>query len=160
MGTTAGRKSSRPASKPGTVSGYLVQLPADRRTTISRVRRVILDRLPDGYEEMIGWGAITYAIPLETYPETYNRQPLCIAAIASQKTHCSLYLMAAYGDAKLLKWLQDQFKKSGKKLDMGKSCVRFKTSDDLPLDVIGEFIAKVPPSAYIKRYEESRIPHR
>jgi hypothetical protein len=160
MATTAGRKSSKPAGKPGTVSGYLDQLPADRLDTISRVRRVILDHLPDGYEEMIGWGAITYAIPLRMYPDTYNGQPLCIAAIASQKTHCSLYLMAAYGDAKLLEWLQDQFTKSGKKLNMGKSCVRFKTSDDLPLDVIGEFVAKVPPSAYIKRYEESRIPHR
>jgi hypothetical protein len=160
MGTTAGRKSNRRASPPGTVSDYLERLPADRRATISKVRRVILAHLPDGYEEMIGWGAITYAIPLGTYPNTYNGQPLCIAAIASQKTHCSLYLMAAYGDPTLLEWLQDRFKKSGKKLDMGKSCVRFRTSDDLPLDVIGELIATVQPSAYIKRYEESRIPHR
>jgi hypothetical protein len=120
------------------------------------VRAVVLDNLPQGYEEMIGWGAITYAIPLDAYPETYNGQPLCIAALASQKSYCSLYLMAAYGDPKLLKWLQDEFKKSGKKLDMGKSCVRFKTPEDLPLDAIGEFVAKVPPSAYIKRYEESR----
>jgi hypothetical protein len=139
-----------------TVSEYLKQLPADRRATISKVRAVLLDNLPKGYEEGIGWGAITYAIPLEAYPDTYNRQPLCIAALASQKNHCSLYLMAPYGDPPLLTWLQGQFKKRGKKLDMGKACVRFKTAEDLPLDVIGEVIAKVSPSAYIKRYEASR----
>lgn len=144
------------AHTPRTVSEFLKQLPAERRATISKVRGVVLDNLPKGYEEGIGWGAITYAIPLGTYPDTYNGQPLCIAALASNKHHCSLYLMAPYGDPRLLKWLEAGFKKSGKKLDMGKSCVRFKTPEDLPLDVIGEVIAKVAPSAYIKRYEASR----
>ena len=159
MAATARTRPNKPAGKttgkPTTVSAYLAQLPADRRATISTVRRVVLDNLPKGYREMIGWGAITYAIPLEAYPDTYNGQPLCIAALASQKAYCSLYLMAVYGDPKLLEWLQDQFKKSGKKLDMGKACVRFKTPEDLPLDAVGEFVAKVPPAAYIKRYEAS-----
>jgi hypothetical protein len=139
-----------------TVNAYLKQLPAERRAAISKVRAVVLDNLPKGYEEGIGWGAITYAIPLETFPDTYNGQPLCIAALASNKHYCSLHLMAPYGDPRLMKWLEARFKKSGKKLDMGKACVRFKTPDDLPLDVIGEIIAKVPPPAYIRRYEASR----
>jgi hypothetical protein len=152
----AASKASTKANEVRSVSAYLNQLPADRRAAISKVRAVVLDNLPLGYEEMLGWGAITYAIPLEAYPGTYNSQPLCIAALAAQKNHCSLYLMAPYGDPKLRKWLEARFNESGKKLDMGKSCVRFKTPEDLPLDAIAEVIAKVPPDAYIKRYEASR----
>ena len=139
-----------------TVGQYLEELPADRRSTISAVRKVVLDNLPLGYEEMIEWGAITYAIPLEEYPDTYNGKPLCIAAISSGKNYCSLHLMAVYGHAPTRKWLEDQFTQSGKKLDMGKACVRFKTPDDLPLDAIAKVIAKVPPDKYIKVYEQSR----
>jgi hypothetical protein len=143
-------------NKAKTVGEYLKQLPADRRKTLSAVRDVVLENLPKGYTEEIGWGAITYAIPLEDYPNTYNGQPLCIAALSAGKSYCSIHLMAAYGDTKTRKWLEDAFKKSGKKLDMGKACVRFKTLDDLPLDAIGQIIAKVTPDKYIKTYEEGR----
>jgi uncharacterized protein YdhG (YjbR/CyaY superfamily) len=143
-------------NKAKTVGEYLKQLPADRRTTLSAVRNVVLEHLPKGYKEAIGWGAITYAIPLADYPDTYNGQPLCVAALSAGKNYCSIHLMAAYGDTKTRKWLEDAFKKSGKKLDMGKACVRFKTADDLPLDAIGEIIAKVTPDKFIKTYEAAR----
>jgi uncharacterized protein DUF1801 len=140
-------------NKASTVREYLQQLPPDRRATLKAVRAVVLKNLPKGYEEQIGWGAITYAIPLEKYPDTYNKQPLCYAALASAKNHCSIYLMGAYGDTKTRTWLEGEFKKRGKKLDIGKACLRFKTVDDLPLDVIGEAIAKIPPEKYIQIYE-------
>ena len=143
-------------NKAKTVGEYLKQLPADRRKTLSAVRNVVLENLPKGYKEAIGWGAITYAIPLADYPDTYNGQPLCVAALSAGKNYCSIHLMAAYGDTKTRKWLEDAFKKSGKKLDMGKACVRFKTADDLPLDAIGKIIAKVTPDKYIKTYEAGR----
>ena len=139
-----------------TVKEYLNGLAPDRRTALSAVRNVVLDNLPKGYREGIGWGAITYSIPLEEYPDTYNGQPLCVAALAAGKNHCSIYLMAAYGDSQTRRWLEDAFKKSGKKLNMGKSCVRFQTPDDLPLGAIGEAIAMVPPEKYIATYEAAR----
>ncbi len=148
-------KSSR-AVPATTVKQYLDRLPKDRRETLSAVREVVLRNLPDGYEEGIGFGAITYAVPLKTLPNTYNGEPLCVAALASLKNHCAIYLMAAYGDSKIRKWFETEFKKSGKKLDMGKACVRFKTTDDLPLDLIGSVIAKVPAETYIQVYEASR----
>ena len=144
------------ANQAKTVAEYLKQLPPERRKSISAVRDVVLENLPKGYQESIGWGAITYAIPLEDYPDTYNGQPLCVAALAAGKSHCSIYLMAAYGDSKTRKWLEEQFRKSGKKLDMGKSCVRFKTPDDLPLSAIGEVIARITPKKYIAVYEAAR----
>lgn len=143
-------------NKARTVAEYLKQLPADRRKTLSTVRNVVLENLPKGYREEIGWGAITYAIPLADYPDTYNGQPLCVAALSAGKNYCSIHLMAAYGDTKTRKSLEDAFRKSGKKLDMGKACVRFKSADDLPLDAIGEIIAKVTPEKYIKTYEAGR----
>jgi hypothetical protein len=143
-------------NKAATVAEYLAQLPEDRRTTIAAVRDVVLRHLPDGYQEMIGWGAITYAIPLERYPATYNKQPLCVAALAANKNYCSIYLMGAYGDGKTRQSLEAAFKKAGKKLDMGKACIRFKTADDLPLDVVGAAIAKLPAEEYIRIYEASR----
>jgi hypothetical protein len=142
--------------KAKTVGEYLKQLPPERRKSLSAVRDVVLDNLPKGYEEAIGFGVITYAIPLADYPDTYNRQPLCVAALSAGKQYCSIHLMAAYGDAKTRKWLEDQFRKSGKKLNMGKACVRFKTPDDLPLDAIAAVIAKVTPEKYIAAYEASR----
>ena len=142
--------------KARSVREYLQQVPPDRRKTLSTVRNVVLENLPNGYSEEIGWGAITYAIPLEDYSNTYNGRPLCVAALAAGKSYCSIYLMAAYGNAKTRKRLEEAFKKSGKKLKMGKACVRFKTADDLPLDAIGEVIAMVPPDKYIAAYEASR----
>jgi hypothetical protein len=142
--------------KAKTVGEYLDALPPERRTVVSKVRSLVKKHLPKGYQEGMNWGAITYAIPLKTFPETYNGQPLCYVALAAQKNYFSLYLMGVYGDAKQAKWLEDEFRKRGLKLDRGKACLRFKSLDDLPLDVIGEVIASVPPKKYIEIYQASR----
>jgi uncharacterized protein YdhG (YjbR/CyaY superfamily) len=144
------------ASKAKTVSEYLKALPPERRAVVSKVRGVVKKHLPRGYKEEMNWGAITYAIPLKTFPETYNGQPLCYAALAAQKNHCSLYLMSVYGDSARTKWLEEAFKKRGLKLDKGKACIRFTSADDLPLDAIGELIASVPPGKYIETYKAGR----
>jgi len=143
-------------SKAKSVSEYLNSLEPERRKAIEAVRKVILKNLPKGYEEAFNWGAIVYQIPLKRYPDTYNGQPLAYAALASQKNYMSLYLMGVYGDNDTEKWFKKRFAESGKKLDMGKSCVRFKRLEDLPLDVIGETIARIPLEKYLRKYEESR----
>ena len=143
-------------TKAATVEEYLEALPDERRKTLSKVRGVIKKHLPKGYQETVNWGAITYEIPLKQFPNTYNGQPLCYAALAAQKNHNALYLMCAYGDPKQRRQLEDAFAKAGKKLDMGKACVRFKDTDDLPLPAIGKLIASVPPAKYIQAYESSR----
>jgi len=143
-------------SKAKTVPAYLASLPSDRRTAIEAVRKVILKNLPKGYEEEMNWGAITYCIPLSRYPNTYNGQPLAYAALASQANYMSVYLMGVYGDPKVLAQFEKAYRAAGRKLDMGKSCVRFKKLEDLPLSVIGETIARVSVEAYLKRYEEMR----
>jgi hypothetical protein len=104
----------------------------------------------------MGFGMIGYTIPLERYPDTYNGQPLCYAGLAAQKHHYALYLMCAYGDPAEAEWLASEFRKAGKRLDMGKSCVRFRRLDDLPLDAIGRFVARTTPEAFIARYEAAR----
>jgi hypothetical protein len=145
-----------PKAQAATVEAYLGQLPEDRRAALSAVRDVILKNLPKGYEEVMNWGMITYQIPLERYPNTYNGQPLCYAALASQKNHMAVYLMCAHGSKEIETWFREEFRKAGKKLDMGKSCVRFRKLEDLPLDVIGKAIKKVSPKAYIAYCEASR----
>ena len=140
-----------------TVESYLAGLSAERREVISAVRTVVRRNLPKGYEEEMGFGMITYSVPLSRLAETYNKQPLCYAAIAAQKNYNAIYLMGVYGDGAKAKRFKEGFAKAGKKLDMGKSCVRFKTLDDLPLDVIGETIASVPMDDYIAYYEKSRL---
>ena len=118
--------------------------------------KVILDNLPDGYVERMQYGMISYAIPLETYPVTYNKQPLGLASLASQKNYMSLYLMNVYGDTDTERWFHEEYRASGKKLDMGKSCVRFKKVEDLPLELIGQTIARTSPDEFIERYETLR----
>jgi uncharacterized protein YdhG (YjbR/CyaY superfamily) len=139
-----------------TVKDYLSSLPQDRRKVIAKVRSVIRKHLPKGYEEKLNYGIISYQVPLKTLPDTYNGQPLCYAALAAQKNHNALYLMCAYGDAKHRAQLEEAFKKAGKKLDIGKSCVRFTDAEDLPLPAIGKLIASVPPKKYIESYRASR----
>ena len=143
-------------SDAGTVQDYLDELPDDRRESMQAVRRVVLDNLPDGYEEMMLYGMIGWAIPLEVYPETYNGHPLAYASLGNQKNYMSLYLMNVYGDEVTEEWFKERYAASGKKLNMGKSCVRFKRADDLPLDLIGEVISRTPAEDYIRYYEQSR----
>ncbi len=142
-------------SRAATVEEYLESLPADRRAVVAAVREVILKNLPAGYQETANWGMISYEIPLERYPKTYNKQPLMYAALAAQKNYFAVYLMCACSP-ELGAWFREAFKKAGKNLDMGKSCVRFRKLDDLPLDVIGEAIARVTPEKYIAYYETTR----
>ena len=143
-------------SKAETVDGYLAELPEDRRAAISAVRQVVLENLPQGYEEMMQFGMIGYVIPLERYPVTYNGQALQYAALASQKNYMSLYLMNVYSDEAVERWFVDRYKDCGKRLDMGKACVRFKSLQDLPIDLVGEAIALTPVDRFIERYEMSR----
>jgi uncharacterized protein YdhG (YjbR/CyaY superfamily) len=132
------------------VEAYLATMPPERREEIERVRRVVKENLPAGYEEGMGFGMICYTVPLGLYRDTYNKQPLMYAALASQKNYLSLYLMPVYPDNALEKRLRDAFAASGKKLDMGKSCIRFKRADDLPLDAIGDIVAAVPMDRWIE----------
>ena len=141
---------------PATVEEYIAGLPEGRAEQIAQLRELILERLPEGYAEQMDFGMIAYVIPLETYPDTYNGHPLMYAALASQKRHMSLYLMNVYGDDETLRWFTEGFAAAGKKLDMGKACVRFKRLDDLPLDLIGETIARTSVAEYIAGYEASR----
>jgi hypothetical protein len=143
-------------SRAATVEEYLEELPADRRAVVAAVRDVVVRNLPAGYREGMNWGMIAYEVPLERYPNTYNGQPLLYAALAAQKNYFALYLMAAYESTKQGIRLREEFKKAGKKLDMGKSCLRFKKLDDLPLDVIGRAIAATPPEALIAACEAAR----
>jgi uncharacterized protein YdhG (YjbR/CyaY superfamily) len=140
-------------SKATTVEDYLNELPPDRRAVIEQVREVILANLPAGYRETINYGMISYEIPLERYPKTYNKQPLSYLGLAAQKNHYALYLMSVYGDGAAERTLAQEFADAGKKLDMGKSCLRFRRLDDLPLDVIGRAVASTDPDAYIRIYE-------
>ena len=143
-----------------TVEGYLDSLPPERRAVVSAVRDLVRRSLPRGYRETMEWGMIGYGIPLERYPDTYNGQPLCYAALAAQKNHYALYLMSAYQEGADTNWLKDAFARAGKTLDMGKSCLRFKSLDDLPLPAIGEFVASVTPEQFIARYKASRAAPR
>ena len=144
------------SNKAKTVAEYLGALPPERRAIVSTVRTAVRKAMPKGYAEEMNFGAITYGIPLKRYPNTYNKQPLCYAALAAQKNYYSLYLMNVYGDARKSQWLADEFKKRGLKLDKGKSCVRFKSLDELPLDVVSEVVASTPVDKYIEIYEASR----
>lgn len=142
-------------STASTVSEYLASLPEDRRKAIAAVRAVIRKNLPKGVVETMNWGMIAYEIPLKTYPETYNGQPLMYAALASQKNHMSLYMHGIYGDEALRERFETAYHATGKKLDMGKGCVRFKTVDALPLEVIGEAIGSVTVDQYLAHYEKA-----
>ena len=143
-------------SDAASVRAYLAELPEDRREIVEAVRAVILEHLPAGFEEGMQYGMIGYYVPLERYPVTYNGQPLGVAALASQKRHLSLYLMGIYGDDGEGSWFRERWAASGKKLDMGKSCVRFRRLDDLALDVVGEAIARTSVDDFIAVYERSR----
>jgi uncharacterized protein YdhG (YjbR/CyaY superfamily) len=143
-------------SKAPTVAAYLKELPPERRKVMSAMRRLIRANLPRGYQERMSWGLISYEIPLARFPDTYNGHPLCYVGLAACKNSYSLYLMAVYQDPKKATAFKQAFAKAGKKLDMGKSCVRFRSLDDLPLDAVGNTIAAVPVDEYLGWYQRSR----
>lgn len=135
-------------SDQASIQGYLADLPPDRRTAIETVRKVVLAHLPAGFEENFNWGMISYEVPLATSGKTYNGKPLMYAALGKQKNHMALYLTGLYADEVLMARFRDKFRAAGKKLDMGKACVRFKAVDDLDLDAVGEAIAAVTPEVF------------
>ena len=141
-------------SEATTVEEYLAELAADRREAIEAVREVILENLPDGYVESMNWGMIAYEVPLEVYPDTYNKQPLAFAALASQKNHLAVYLTGIYISDEAREEFEAAYRATGKRFDVGKSCVRFRKLDDLPLDLIGETVASLPVDRLIARVEE------
>jgi hypothetical protein len=142
-----------------TVSAYLKNLPRDRREAITRIHKAIVKALPKGYKEIMQYGMISYVVPLKLYPKGYlenKNVPLPFAALASQKNHMAVYLMCIYTDPVLLRWFKDAYKKSGKRIDIGKSCIRFKRIEDLPLDIVAKAISRVPVKKHIALYEQSR----
>lgn len=135
---------------------FLEALSPEQREAIAVVRRVVLKHLPSGYVERLSGKFINYEVPLERYPKTYNGHPLMFAALTSQKNYCVLYLVSAYQDPKAERALRAGFKSAGKKLDMGKSCIRFRDADDLALDVIGSVVRDSPLKAFIAQHEAAR----
>lgn len=139
-----------------TVDGYLKSLPPERREAISAVRKVILANLPKGYEERMSYGMIGYVVPHSIYPKGYHCNPslpLPVAVLGSQKNHMALHLMTVYGHVETEHWFRKAWEATGKKLDMGKACVRFKRLEDVPLEVVGQVFARTPVDTYIARIE-------
>jgi hypothetical protein len=137
-------------SKATTIDQYLSQLPEDRRVAIEAVRKVILKNLPKGYEEVLQYGMLGYVVPLKVFPAGYlNRknEPLPYICLASQKNYMSIYMMSVYGDAEAQ--FRKEYQATGKRLDMGKCCVRFRKLEDLPLDVIGKAVSRYPMKKWI-----------
>lgn len=143
-------------SKATSVDQYLKEIPADRRNDINAIRGVLKTHLPEGYEEIMQYGMIGYVVPHRLFPAGYHcdpKQPLCFAGLASQKNHLSLYMMPLYGDSPELTWFETEWKKSGKKLNMGKCCIRFKKADDIPIDLIGKLVARWPVTRWTEIYQ-------
>lgn len=145
-------------SKAATPEEYIELLPEDRKKIIAQMRKVILKNLPKGFKEVISYGMLGYVVPHTLYPAGYHcdpKLPLPFMNLASQKNHIALYHMGLYGGAHL-EWFQKEWKKvTDKKLDMGKSCIRFKKAEDVPLELIGELAAKITPKEWIALYEKN-----
>lgn len=156
-----------------TVEQFLAELPAERVELVTTVRDLVNAHLPEGYQEAMQYGMIGWSVPHERYPAGYHTdpsQPLPLAALASQKQYVSLYLMGLYlpaagddpaeADTADVRWFRDAWAATGRKLNMGKSCVRFKKLDDVAADVVGDAIARLPVDEYVARYEAGRSGRR
>jgi hypothetical protein len=143
-------------SKATTVEDYLEELEPDRRETIEQIRKLILEHLPDGYQEAMNWGMISYEVPLEVYPDTYNGKPLGYIGLAAQKRYYALYLMTVYQDSEQARKLGEAFESAGKSMDLGKSCLRFRRLEDISLDAIADLIASTSPEQFVAMYEKTR----
>lgn len=146
-------------SEAETVNEYLQSLPAERKEVVSKLRMVVRKNLPKGFEEVIGYGMIGYVVPFKLYPQGYHcnpETPLPFMGIASQKNFVAVYHMGIYADEKLSKWFQAEYSKLGiGKLDMGKSCIRFKKMDQIPYQLIGELSSKITTKDWINKYESA-----
>lgn len=146
------------ATKPETPDQYVEELPNDRKEVIQRLRTILKENLPVGYEEEISYGMIGYVVPYSIYPAGYAvkpKVPLPLINLASQKNHVALYHMAVYAVPGIAEWFQTEYPKHCKtKLDMGKGCIRLKKMDDIPYDLIGELARKVDVQTWIDTYEK------
>jgi uncharacterized protein YdhG (YjbR/CyaY superfamily) len=145
-------------SKATTVEQYLAELPADRQKAMTELRKVIKKNLPKGFKETMGYGMMGYVVPHTKYPAGYHcnpKDPLPFMGFASQKNFIAVYHMGVYADPKLHKWFTDEYAKAGiGKLDMGKSCIRFKNPEKIPFKLIGELASKITPDEWIATYEK------
>lgn len=143
-----------------TVQEYIEHLPIERRQILEKMRDVILAHIPEGFEEVLSYNMIGYVVPHKYYPAGYHvdpKLPLPFINIASQKDYISLYHLGLYADEQLLHWFTGAYQEACKtKLDMGKSCIRFKKMDDIPYDLIGQLVSKMTLGDWIKKYEASR----
>lgn len=146
-------------SKAETVKEYIDQLPEDRKPVIKKIRSIIKKNLPKGFKEVMSYGMIGYVVPHSIYPDGYHctpKLPLPFLNVASQKNFVAIYHSGVYADPKLMKWFVTEYPKHNKrKLDMGKSCVRFKKMDEIPYDLIGELVTKMTVDDWIKLYEKN-----
>ena len=143
-------------SDAATVDDYLADLDPQRRETVRAVYDVVRKAMPAGYQEGVAWGMITWSVPLERYPETYNGKPLAYLSLAAQKRHYSLYLMGLYSDGEQEQDFRERWQATGRPLDMGKSCLRFKRVEDLDLDLVAEVVASTPVEDFLSTYERVR----
>ncbi len=145
-------------SKPKNIEEYIANIPEERLETFNKLRKTVLDNLPKGFEEQLNYGMPGYVVPLKAYPQGYHCKkdtPLPFANLANQKNFIALYHMGMYAEPKILNWFQEEYAKRSKyKLDMGKSCVRFKKLDDIPYDLVGELMKKMSMKDWINLYEE------
>ncbi len=144
------------SSKAATPEAYIAELPPERRELVSHLRRLVNANIPTGYVERMNWGMISWELPLERYPETYNKQPLVYAGLAAQKNHTALYLNCVYASQERTQRLKEAWAAAGKKLDMGKSCLRFKRASDVADEALARTIASIPVETFIAEYEASR----
>ena len=144
------------SSKAATPEDYIAELPPERAALVSRMRDLVNANLPKGYVERMSWGMIGWEVPLETCPDTYNGQPLVYAGLAAQKNHTALYLNCVYISRERTERLKAAWAAAGKKLDMGKSCIRFKRAEDVAEEALAEAIRSVPVDAFVAEYEASR----
>ena len=140
-----------------TVKQWLASVPAERKDAINAVRDAVNEHLPEGYEETVDWGMLAWVVPLTTLPSTHNGRPLMLAALGAHTKVMTVYLMTVYGDPTIRREFETAYKQAGKKLNMGGCCVHFKKLDDLPLDVVGDTIARVAVADYVERYQRSRM---
>ena len=144
------------SSKAPTPEAYLSELPPERAAFVSRLRDLVNANLPDGYVERMNWGMISWEVPADRYPDTYNGQPLVYAGLAAQKNHNALYLNCVYASEERTERLKRDYAAAGKKLDMGKSCFRFKKAEDLAEEVLAATIRSIPVDRFIAEYEAGR----
>ena len=150
-------------SKATTVDQYINELPEDRKKAVTELRNVIKKNIPGGFEEGMSYGMVGYVVPHSKYPGGYHcdpKLPLPFMTFASQKNFIAIYHMGIYADPKLLKWFTEAHaKESSKKLDMGKSCLRYKKAEDIPYKLIGELVSKITPDEWIEMYERNFKDH-